>query len=201
MSGSKTLNLKGIIPAFEETKKTFRGLPQRVQKYVHDIGLKLHEQPIDRDGKPIIPETPKNPDGSASLEPLDETSLMNLFAQLVAYKEYMDTHLSNLESKRIGLQREIKLLGARLHLQLPPPESSKKARIIVDPRYMELEDEEAELLAKISTLAKLCGGAESEIKMISRELTRRLKEHDKVYRANNAGKRGRSGIPGGRLVR
>jgi hypothetical protein len=203
--GSKTLNLDGIIPELEEDEQAYEGLNQRAQAFIHEIGMRLPEQPMTKDGEILQPTIPRNPDGSPSLEPLDLTGLTNLYAEMLAYQQYANTQFGHLEIEKLALKEKLELLESKLLILLPPPEATKKARIRTDSRYKKLKRQLTECLAKIALLSKLVAGVDEEMKLVSREITIRTTDVENIKRESNAGRRrgggGRGGIPGGRRVR
>lgn len=197
---SKTLNLDGLIPSLEEDKEAYEGLNERAQKWIHKIGLRLPEQPM-KDGKPLQPRIPRNPDGSPSFEPLQLDQLTKLSAELLSYFQYGTTQLGDLKIEKLALSEKLELLESKLHVLLPPPEASKKARIRTDPRYRKAKQQLVEVEAKMALLVPLMDGVEEEMKLVSREITVRTTDVESVKRDSNLNRRGSGGIPGGRRVR
>lgn len=177
---SVTLHLEGIIPSLEDDKEAYEGLNARAQAFVSLIGLKLPEQPMHKTGTPIIPSLPKDSNGRPSFETFSLTDLSNLFAQLVAYKEYADTQLGDLDVTKIALKEKIELFEAKMNVLLPPPEATKKYRIRSDRRYIKLKRELTECKAKIALVSKIVSGAEDEIKLVSREVTIRIGQEEDI---------------------
>ena len=192
---SKTLNLDGIIPSLEEDQKAYEGLNARAQAYIHKIGLRIPGQPMKKDGTPLIPSIPKNPDGSPSFEPLHLNQLTQLSAELLAYQQYANTQLGDLEVEKLALTEKLELVESKLHILLPPPEASKKARIRTDSRYQKVKTDLREVRAKVILLSKLVSGLDDEMKLVSREVTVRTTDVDNIRRDGKLGKRRGGGAP------
>jgi hypothetical protein len=186
MTGSKTLELKGLIPSLEEDTFAYEQLAHRAMSYLGEIGLPFPEQPM-LNGKPLIPTIPVGPNGP-SLENLDETGLTNLYAQLVAYWRYVSAQYSVLEIQKAALKEKLDLTEAKIMLLLPPPEASKKTRARANQKVNTLTLQLLEVNAKMTLLEKIVSGASEEMKLVSREITIRTKERDNISRENNAGR-------------
>lgn len=186
---SKTLKLEGLVPSLEEDKEAYGGLREKTQAWIHKMGLRLAEQPM-KDGQPLQPKLP-----NLETTPLEKLTQIN--EELLAYYEYVGTHLSNLKAEKTGLQGRLKLLESKLHVLLPPPEASKKARIIIDERHQNLQLKLDEVEAKIPYLAHLMDTLDKEMNLVSREITVRTADLENLRRNENLRRRGSGGIPGG----
>lgn len=197
MSKSPTLRLDGIIPALEEDTELYEHIDKRALAYMDDIGVKLPEQ-LMANGEPLIPSIPKSEKGP-TLDLLDKQGLSNLHAQLVAYLQYTSTQLGILEIRREALKKKLELTEAKIMLLLPPPEVSKKTRARVDKRVVELEEKSLEEKAKYILLSKIVSGIDSELKVVSREITLRDGEMDAIRRNENIGRKPKvqKGVSGG----
>lgn len=198
--GSKTLNLDGLIPALEDDEANYSQLKQRAQAWIYDRGIKLPEQPM-KNGKPLQPEIPKGADGSPTFEHLPLENLTQLSAEILAYSQYGNTLLSDLKADKIVLNGKLESLESKLIALLPPPEASKKARMKNDRRWKRLKLEVDDVELRITLLAPTVAGLDKAMDLLSREITVRTSDKERVERDSNLNRRGNRGIPGGRRVR
>lgn len=192
---SKTLNLEGIVTTPDEHAEERENLAERAMAYISGLGLELPEQPLGEGGEPLVPKLPQGPSGP-TLDTLDRRGLSNLLTQLTAYSHYINTMETHLRVKRAGHASKLSVLKAELHLTLPPPESSKGARIMTNKAVKKLSRDIEEIDGQLAYLSLVNKACEDDKKLVSREVSIRDQETEAERRGENIK---RSRRPRGRL--
>lgn len=163
----------------------FREFPESARRLLAERGVLSASQPVDRNGQALRPNMPND------LSALPPDLTLQQLGRFAAWLSYLRVEVVNLHVKAKGLTKAKKHLTAQIRSQLKGSAQAKADALLLDPRYIELDQDEFRADTEYELAKAILEGDEGAFFALSRTITSHGQEIDRSKREHNArGNRG-----------
>lgn len=159
----------------------YRIARKKVLKELAEAGIVIAPQPIDEKGEARRPEPIED------FTVLSTEDIQNHLGQYAAWMEYIDGQISRYRIDHEVALRRRETLASQIKIKKKGTAADKKAAAIADIRHRRLDLEEFTAWARMEGAEGVLRGAVHEFFTISRGLTARGQDIDRLRRENNTG--------------
>ncbi len=159
----------------------YRIARKKVLKELANAGIIIAPQPVDEKGEARRPEPIED------FSVLSTEDIQNHLGQYAAWMEYIDGQISRYRIDHEVAARRRDAIAAQIKIKKKGTAADKKAAAVADIRHRRLDLEEFTTWAKMEGAEGVLRGATHEFFTISRGLTARGQDIDRLRRENNTG--------------